>query len=153
MPRGGSSFPLGRDEHLALFGPPLQAFEHIGRGRQSDGPRHQQARFRRTAAQGVKRFLIVLRGEERAGHQSHFLGQHGKAVERIRLGAQSQQQDERAQQQAAQIQQLAQQLQESQQREAQLREQVAKVEPSTETGSLQKNAAARPVRRQGQSQG
>ncbi len=41
-----------------------------------------------------------------------------------------------------QIQQLAQQLKDSQIREAQLREQVAKSEPSTETGSLQKIAGA-----------
>ncbi|MFR3353198.1 MAG: DivIVA domain-containing protein [Bifidobacterium bifidum] len=46
------------------------------------------------------------------------------------------------QQQAAQASDLARQLEESKQRENQLREQVAKVEPSTETGSLQKIAGA-----------
>ena len=56
--------------------------------------------------------------------------------------AQSQQQDAQVKQQAMQIQQLAQQLKDSQIREAQLREQVAKSEPSTETGSLQKIAGA-----------
>ena len=44
--------------------------------------------------------------------------------------------------QAAQASDLARQLEESKQRENQLREQVAKVEPSTETGSLQKIAGA-----------
>ena len=56
--------------------------------------------------------------------------------------ASAQQQVVVAQQQAEQIKNLSQQLEESKQREAQLRDQVSKVEPSTETGSLQKIAGA-----------
>ena len=46
------------------------------------------------------------------------------------------------QQENAKVQDLARQLEESHKREEQLREQVAKMEPSTETGSLQKIAGA-----------
>ena len=48
----------------------------------------------------------------------------------------------RAQQAEAQVKDLTKQLEESKQREEQLRDQVAKVEPNTETGSLQKIKSA-----------
>ena len=48
----------------------------------------------------------------------------------------------RAQQLDAQVKELGKQLEESKQREEQLRNQVAKVEPDTETGSLQKIKSA-----------
>ena len=54
----------------------------------------------------------------------------------------AQQQIVQVQQQAAQVKDLTRQLEESKQRENQLRAQVSKVEPSTETGSLQKIAGA-----------
>ena len=56
--------------------------------------------------------------------------------------AAAQQQGSAAQQQSAQIAELSRQLEEAKQRENQLRAQVSKVEPSTETGSLQKIAGA-----------
>ena len=56
--------------------------------------------------------------------------------------AEAQQQGAAVEQQAAQIADLTRQLEEAKQRENQLRSQVSKVEPSTETGSLQKIAGA-----------
>ena len=103
-------------------------------------------------AHGVEREKLDLAAVSAEDQQEGGLQVEGVAArgrggdrfvgKRFAFGGGGQQQDAQVKQQAMQIQQLAQQLKDSKIREAQLREQVAKSEPSTETGSLQKIAGA-----------